>query len=406
MSLSYKTLTRRRVRRIVPAGPDRLTHNQNQGLAPRLAPNVQRSRAIEIRLYPPLSQTAFSSASQFTTISFSYPLASHFIMTEGEHLGLDLGSRGTVTSQNPNPVRDAGTSGGEGPTDNLQSLQNPPPTSITSSQTRTTRNTHVENVASGSNASADTQGVSLRSLPTLNPDSTALLGRILQNQQDVSAMLTQLGARPKTPDRMRQTSSATDPFSGFTTSLPIPPSIRIPGTENAFPALFTDPAAGVTAKKPDIADVIPGHVTDPFVNRESVRYRVMNCCLLVGHGMGCNRFPPVGICSKESRLSSGVGVDTAGPPRPSVYSKEVLIHLSSPVWDVTDSHAVICSLFLYKLLWRPCEMSLILGDSHSSLMRTSVCCARCFRICIDVAESRCFLTSGLTLTCPSHPQTN
>ena len=37
------------------------------------APNVQWSRAIEIRLYPPLSQTAFSSASQFTTFSFSYP---------------------------------------------------------------------------------------------------------------------------------------------------------------------------------------------------------------------------------------------------------------------------------------------------------------------------------------------
>lgn len=54
-----------------------------------------------------------------------------------------------------------------------------------------------------------------------------------------------------------------------------------------FPALFVDPAAGATTRKPDIADVIPGHVAGPFINREYI-YLSPDCRLLSRHGTGCN----------------------------------------------------------------------------------------------------------------------
>lgn len=110
--------------------------------------------------------------------------------------------------------------------------------------------------------------------PPATDEVSGLRDTVNRVQKDISALMDQLTSRSRRPENSLSSSSSfpTGPYPDIT--IPSLPSTSSQGLDPwaALPPLFSDtnPAASlsVVPKKPEIADVVPGHSASLFTSRE------------------------------------------------------------------------------------------------------------------------------------------
>ena len=193
------------------------------------------------------------------------------MVNSGEHLGLNLSGPGVPTSA-LNPLASTGSIGGEQNSNHQESSQRTADENNTHPTTRHTTLTRASSphqvFATGSNEQGATQG----SQPSTADEVSNLQASVGQMQKDVGTLMELLLSDANRNGGAAPSSTTNNPYS--TTSNPTLPSVSDPnlGAWATLPALFSGTNPGATLsllpKKPEIADVVPGHVASHFTSRE------------------------------------------------------------------------------------------------------------------------------------------
>ena len=204
------------------------------------------------------------------------------MVNSGEHLGLNLSGPGVPTSA-LNPLASMGSLGGEQnsshqePSQRSQDEDNTHPTTRHPTLTRPS-SPHLT-PETGSNEPGATQG----SRPSTTDEVSNLQASVGQMQKDVGTLMELLLSDANRGKGPSTSSNTNNPY--FTTSNPTPHSVSDPnlGAWATLPALFSGTNPGATLsllpKKPEIADVVPGHIASHFTTREYHVAKYLNCFL-------------------------------------------------------------------------------------------------------------------------------
>jgi len=190
--------------------------------------------------------------------------------SRGEHIGLNFDSS-VAPGFNPSFLGNAGSSGGEGDTENQDASggnqeagNNPPlPSASFSSSTIPPVNNPPESAPLGGSQDI---------LPPPADEVSGLRNTVIQVQKDINALSERLFPHPRRTEGSMLSSATTNPYS-ININPPLPPSsAQGIGPWPTLPALFSDSnlasSSPLVPKKPEIADVVPGHSADLFTSRE------------------------------------------------------------------------------------------------------------------------------------------
>ena len=191
--------------------------------------------------------------------------------SSGEHLGLEF-SDSESPDHIPSASRGTGSVRGKGGADNRVHPSGGERTHVLHSPTQPT---HERGTTLSGTEIEQERGISKSPLivhSSPEDEESTLRSAVNQVQRDFQDLVARLLPAHSHPETSGSSSSTSIPSRGHHNPPIRPTSRQDLGPWAELPALFSDsgsgPALSFLTKKPDLAEVVPGHVADPFILRE------------------------------------------------------------------------------------------------------------------------------------------